>query len=347
MTICCVCVFFILMCAFFVDDAHAAFVTKGTTTRKEQTVKVNLGKGTCVITVRDNDSWVYAQLQKTGNNKLGTAVEGETLLATLGQQKTFTVPVRKAGTYYLYLHGTNKGATYSVQHVRPSGVLKSGVPRLGTSYANNHTIVFYRINIPETGTLRVTVKDASYRYPGYSKIRLRKNKKNYTGEEHLIKGLGYSTVYGVRAGAYSIGVRSSSELYNLTATFTPVKTMSSGETRREARLIARKVNARGIFAPNSSDKRWYKIELPERKKPNGKRTLIISAKNNNQDIRGGIRFTVSVTRKGKKRALKKTYTLNNASATRKIAVFKKMKRKVFIRVSTVRGATGSYTICWK
>jgi len=346
MTISCVCIFLVLMCAFFVEDAHAAFVAKGTTTKKEQTVPIKLPKGTCVVRVKDQDSWVFAQIQTTGANKLGTPVAGETALANLGQLKAFTVPVRKAGTYYLYLHGINKGTAYYIDQVNPGGKLTSGVPMLGTSFADNRTVKYYKIKVPKTGILKVTVKDASYRYPGYSKVLIKKKHKVYSAEEHLIKGLGYRTTFGVRKGTYYIGVRSSSELYKITATFKRVKTTRAGLSKKEAAPIARGAKVKNILVPGSNKSRWYKIVIPARTEKKEKAILVVKATNNNTNIKGGIRFALSSRKPGKK-AVKKVYTLNNASASRKYAALKGKERTVYIKVKALKQTTGVFSIYWK
>ena len=346
MTISCVCIFLVLMCAFFVEDAHAAFVAKGVTTRKEQTVAIKLSAGTCVIRIKDADSWVFGQLQTTGDNKLGTPVAGETALANLGQQKAFSVPVRKTGTYYLYLHGTNKGAEYYIDQVAPGGKLRSGVPRLGTSFADNRTVKFYRIKVPEAGILKVSVKDASYRYPGYSKIQIRKDKKVYSAEEHLLKGLGYRTTIAVKKGVYKIGVRSSSELYKITATFKKVKRTRAGSTKKEATPIARKVKVRNILTPAVSESRWYKIVIPAKTDKRKKAKITIKASNNNTNIRGGIRFTLYSRKPGKK-SVKKVYTLNNSSALKKYVALKNKERTVYVKVRALKQTTGVFSIYWK
>ena len=345
MTICCVCIFFFLMCTFFVDESHAAKIINGTTTKKEQTVKVALSKGTSVITVKDTDSWVYGQLQSTGGNKLGTAVNGDTVLSEVGQKKTFTVPVKTAGTYYLYLHGTNKGATYSIQQIGAGGKLKSGSPKVGTSYADNKTVVYYSIHVPSKGKLRVMATDASYRYPGFSKITLKKDGKVLTGEEHLFRGLGNSTVFGVSKGTYSIGVRSSSELYKVTATFNAVRNARSGKTKKLAASIERSTNARGVIQPGTTAARWYKIAIPVRTRKGQKRTLTLSAVNNNANLKGGFNVRLYI-KKSKKGSIKRTYTLNNSSMTKKIGALKKV-RNFYIRVSARKNTTGIYTISWK
>ena len=346
MTICCVCIFFFLMCAFFVDASHAAGVARGTTTKKEQTIKLNLSAGTALITVSDADSWVYAQLQLTGENKLGTAVNGDTLLAELGQKKTFTVPVRKAGAYYLYLHGTNSGAAYSVQQIAAGGKLKSGTPRLGTSYADNRTIAYYTIHVSAKGKLRVTATDASYRYPGYSKITLKKKGKLYSGEEYLFRGMGYSTVYGVKKGTYQIGVRSSSELYKITATFTEMKTLKYGKTKKEAAVIERKTKARGIVLANNKVSRWYKITLPQAVKKGQKGTITVKASNNNRSLNSGFKATLLI-KKSKKGSVKRTAVLNNSSYVKSVSLFKTKTRDVYVKVYPKNGTTGTYMITWK
>ena len=346
MTICCVCIFFFLMCAFFVDASHAASVKSGTTTRKEQTTRVNLSAGTALITVYDNDSWVYAQLQSGGKNKLGTAINGDTLLAELGQKKSFTVPVKKAGAYFLYLHGTNKGATYSVQQIPAGGKLKSGTPRLGTSYADNTTYVFYKIHVPAKGKLRITATDASYRYPGFSKIKLKKKGRLYSGEEYLFRGMGYSTVYGVKKGTYMIGVRSSSELYKITATFTEVVPSKYGKTKSEAAVIERNTPARGVVLAKTSTARWYKITLPESTRKGQKRAITIKASNNNKNLNSGIK-AIMLIKKPKKGFIKRTAVVNNDSFVKKLSVFKNRTRDVYVKVYPKNGTTGTYTITWK
>ena len=324
-TIFCVCIFLLLMCAFFVDAAHAASVTSGTTTRKEQTIKMTLKAGVAVITVKDKDSWVFAQLQKAGKHKIGKAVNGEMMLAGLGQQKTFTVQVKDKGTYYLYLHGVNKGASYTVQQL------------------------YYRIEVPGTGTLKVSVKDASYLYPGYSKIQLKKGSSYMSGEEHLIKGLGFATTYGVTKGVYYIGVRSSSELYKITAGYTAVKPAAYGESRSGAAAIARKATAKGIFEPVAQTTRWYRIDLPEKSANKTKSKITVRAVTNNRDLAGGVTFSFryKTKKKGKYVAATKKCLLNNNEQTYYFGLWAKKARTVYVKVTSTGNASGLYTIKWR
>lgn len=349
MIVFCVCIFLLLMCAFFVDSAHAASVTSGTTTRKEQTVKMTLKAGAAVITVKDSNSWVFAQLQKTGKHKLSKAVNGERMLAGLGQQKTFTVQVKTKGTYYLYLHGVNKGAAYSVQQFSAGSDLKNGVPKLGTSFADNTSIVYYRIEVPGTGTLKVSVKDASYLYPGYSKVQLKKGSSYMSGEEHLIKGLGFATTYGVARGVYYIGVRSSSELYKITASYTAVKTAAYGETKATAAAVARKKTAKGIFQPVAQTPRWYVIDLPAKTAGKTKCTVNVKAVTNNRDLSGGVAFSLryKVKKKGKYVSATKKCLLNNAEQTYSFGLRAGKTRKVYVKATSAGNASGLYTIKWR
>lgn len=344
----CVCVVLVLMCTFFVAETYAAAVKSGTTTKKEQTIQMKLPKCTCIITVSDADSWVFAQLQTTGNNKLAAAVNGENMVTAVGQKKTFTVQVRKAGTYHLYLHGTNAGAKYSVSTVVTGGTLKSGKARLGTSYANNESVVWYKMPVKKNGQLRVTVKDASYRYPGYSKVQLKKNGKLISGDEHLIKGLGYSTVFGVKPGTYKIGVRTSSELYKLTAKFTAMKIAPYGVNQDKSGTVARKTKAFGVIEPGDSSVRWYKVVLPERSKDE-KCTIQIKAENNNRVTAGGIQFVLKYKKSvnGELVTEKKTYLLNNSKQKQQFTPFKGKNRNVYIAVSAQQGASGTYKIYWE
>ena len=349
MTICCVCIFLLLMCAFFVDGSYAAQIKSGTTTRKEQTVKLNLQAGTAVITVSDANSWVFAQLQTTGSHKLGKAVNGEKTVSNLGQKKTFTVQVKKAGAYYLYLHGVNSGAAYSVQQFYPGGTLKSGTPLLGTSYADNKSIVYYTIKVPDTGVLRITVKDASYLYPGYSKIQLKKGNSHMSGEEHLIKGLGFSTVYGLSKGTYNIGVRSSSELYSITATFSRVATSSYGKTKTGAVEIGRNVLTKGIIEPVNQNARWYRVNLPEKSDKHTSRNIHVRVLSNNRILDGGIAvvFQYKSTTNGETVTKTDKYIMNNDEQDFNFKQWKNKTRPVFIKVASAGGLSGLYEISWK
>lgn len=345
----CVCIVLVLMCTFFVAASYAADTVSGTTTKKEQTIKLELGKGSAVITVSDPDSWVYAQLQKTGSNTIGEAVGGENLLVALGQEKTFVVPVKKKGTYYLYLHGKNSGAAYKVSTVKASGTLTSGKPKQGTSFADNETVVWYTIKIKKTGQLRVTVNDSSYRYPGYSKVQLKKDDKVISAEEHLIRGLNFSTVYGVSKGTYKIGVRSSSELYKITAEFTAMKPAAYGSSKKKAPVIEKKAKAYGVIEPGDTSARWYRIDLPERSSKSKKKTIQIKADNSNVSTAGGInfRFTYKKMSDGKYVSVKKGWLLNNYQETQDFSLFKKKVRTVYICVEPAEGASGTYEIYWK
>lgn len=349
MAICCVCIFLVLMCAFFVDESHAAQVATGKTSKKEQTVKMKLGQGTALITVKDADSWVFAQIQDSGNDTMGTAVNGDTLLTTIGQKQSFTVQVKTAGTYYLYLHGENAGASYTVQHFAPGGTLKSGVPMTGTSFADDETVSFYRINIPRNGSLRISAKDAGCRYYGYSKIRLKKGDKIVSGEEHLISGLDYTTTYGVSKGTYYIGVRSSSELYKLTAKFKSVKIAKFSTERGKAANIARKSAASGVIEPGDATVRWYKAVLPAKSKKSSKRKITLSAVNNNVDFAANISVDLYYkTRSGKKYVnAHEKYLLNNSTTALDFGTWKKKKRKVLLRIAAEGNISGAYTVTWK
>ena len=345
----CVCVVLILMCTFFVGESFAADDVSGTTTKKEQTVKVDLGKGAAVITVSDPDSWVYAQLQTTGSDTIGEAVAGANLLTTLGQKKTFVVPVKKKQTYYLYLHGTNSGASYTVKNVIRGGTLTSGKEKLSTSYADNKTVIWHTIKIKGSGQLRVTVNDASYRYPGYSKVKLKKDGVIVSGEEHLIRGLGYSTVYGVSAGTYQIGVRSSSELYKIKAVITSIAPAAYGSAKKNAPAVAVKTKTYGIIEPGNTNARWYRVDLPSKADGASKRTIQIKADNSNVVTSGGIQFVMSYKRTsdGKLVSVTKKYLLNNGKENIEFSLFKNKVRTVYIKVLPKEGASGTYRIYWK
>ena len=344
-----VCVVLILMCALFVCETYAADTVSGTTTKKEQTIKVKLDKGAAVITVSDPDSWVFAQIQTKGSDTIGEAVGGEKLLTLIGQEKTFTVPVKKAGTYYLYLHGTNEGAKYSVKTIPAGGTLKSGKATLGTSYADNESVSWYTIKIKKTGQLKVTVKDSSYRYPGYSKVRLKKDGALISEEEHLIKGLKFSTVYGVSAGTYKIGVRSSSELYKITAGFTAMSPAAYGSSRKKAAEVKKKTRAFGVIEPGSTETRWYRIDLPAKTDKVTKRTIQIKADNSNVNVTGGInfRFQYKSTSSEGLVTTKKGWLMNNYTEDIEFKLFKKDVRTVYIGVESAEGASGTYEIYWK
>ena len=350
-TICFVCTAMILMCAFFVDEVHAAKTISGTTSKKEQTVKVKLSKGTSMITVQDTDSWVFAQLQSSGGDKIGTALNGDNFLAELGQKGSFTVAVKTEGTYYLYLHGENSGATYTIKQYSPSGTLKSGKPKTGTSFADNTTVSYYKIKVPSTGTLKVTAVDASCRYPGYSKLQLKKGNSIVSGEEHLIKGLGYTTTYGVSKGTYKIGVRSSSELYKITATFQKVGQSSFGSSKKKAALMGRDKLYSGVIEAGSKKAKWYKFDIPSKassKNGSGKRVLTISSENNNFNLDGGIKFVFvfkkTVDKKEKK--VTETHVLSSDTQSYTFSAWKKKKRTVHVKVIG-QDANGSYSLSWK
>ncbi len=345
----CVCVIMVLMCTFFVGEAYAAGTMSGTTEKKEQAIKVDLPKGAACVTVSDPDSWVFAQIQPEGDGRIGTALEGENMLVDLGMKKTFVVPVKTAGTYYLYLHGTNPGASYSVTPITAGGKLKSGQTKLGTSYANNESVVWHKIKVKKPGRLKVTVKDASYRYPGYSKVKLRKDDKVLTEEDRLVKGLGYTTYYGVSKGTYRVGVRSSSELYNITVTLKEMKKAKYGKAKGDSVEVKRKKKAYGVIVPGNKTERWYKVPVPAKKKKGKKHSITISVSNNNAVPTGGINVKVYYKKKvdGKEQTIKETYLLNNSKKTLKISPFKKKNRNVYIGIASAEGATGTYSIYWK
>ena len=350
-TICFVCTAMILMCAFFVDEVHAAKTISGTTSKKEQTVKVKLSKGTSMITVQDTDSWVFAQLQTSGGNKIGTAVNGDNFVADLGQKGSFTVPVKTAGTYYLYLHGENSGATYTIKQYAPSGTLKSGKPKTGTSYADNTSVSYYKIKVPSTGILQVAATDASIRYPGYSKVQLMKGKTTVSGEEHLIKGLGFTTTYGVSKGTYKIGVRSSSELYKITATFRKTGQSAFGKSKKSATPMDREKTYVGVIEAGSKAAKWHKFDIPSKassKNGAGKRVLTISSQNNNFNLEGGIKFVFvfkkTVDKKEKK--VTEAHVLSSDTQSYTFSAWKKKKRTVYVKVIG-QDANGSYSLSWK
>gem|GEM_PF-5649583 len=339
-------IIYLLMCAFLIEDANAA-VKKGTTTRKEQTVKVELKKGVCVIIVKDKDSWVYAHLQKRGGNKKRAAIAGRNVIAPRGKRGTVAVPIREKGTYYVYLHGKNKGAKYTVRRYAPGGTLKNKVPKLGTSYMDNTTYAYYKFVSPGRGKLRIQVKDASYHYPGYSRVRLRKNKKDLVADESLISGYGYATTYGIGKGVYYIGVRSSSEVYRILAKYSRIKTRNGGKTMAEARDITKPKKVRGVIFTGNKDPKWYKILLPKSKKGK-KATLRFGASNNNADIYSSVQVRVYYyVKKNKKYKLRhKTFDLDNSSDIMDIKMRRKRTRKVFIRIKGMKGVSGTYKVSW-
>lgn len=345
----CVCIFIVLMCTFFVCETYAATSVSGTTTKKEETVKVELVKGSAIITVSDADSWVFAQVQSTGGDKIGEALGGEKLLAPLGQEKSFVAPVKKAGTYYLYLHGTNAGAKYSITTVKSGGTLKNGTPKLGTSYGDNKSVVWYTVKVAKSGSLRITVNDSSYHYPGYSKVRLKKDGTLISGEEYLIQGLRYSTVYGVTKGTYKVGVRSSSELYKITLNLNELKIAKCGGDKSSAAPIKAKAKAYGVIQPGDPLESWYSVEIPVRKKEGEQHTITVSATNNNVVTTGGILVKLRYKKKvnGKEVTQKKSYLLNNSKQDIAFKAYKTKTRKVYVCVVGAEGASGTYKVTWK
>ena len=345
----CVCILMVLMCTFFNENTYAATAASGSTKKKEQTIKVTLEKGASIVTVKDADSWVFAQIQSTGSDKIGEALGGERLLAPLGQQKTFVVPVKTAGDYYLYLHGTNDGASYTVETVKCGGTIKNGKAKLSTSYANNKSVVWHKITINGTGKLKVTVNDASYRYPGYSKVRLKKDDTLISGEEYLIKGHKYSTVYGVSKGTYKIGVRSSSELYKITATLTERVPAKYGTSKKAAPVIAKTTDTYGIIEPGDTSTRWYRIDLPKKTDANPTRIIRLEAGNSNVDTTGGVNFKLyfKSSSNGELVSVTENHMLNNAAKNLTFKLFKSQVRTVYIKVNALKGASASYRIYWK
>ena len=166
------------------------------------------------------------------------------------------------------------------------------------------------------------------------------------GEEYLFRGMGYSTVYGVKKGTYMIGVRSSSELYKITATFTEVVPSKYGKTKSEAAVIERNTPARGVVLAKTSTARWYKITLPESTRKGQKRAITIKASNNNKNLNSGIK-AIMLIKKPKKGFIKRTAVVNNDSFVKKLSVFKNRTRDVYVKVYPKNGTTGTYTITWK
>lgn len=345
----CVCIALILVCTFFVGEAHAATTVTGSTTKKEQTVKLDLKKGAVIVTVGDTDSWVFAQLQKKGGDTMSEAVGGEKILVDLGMEKSFVAPVKKAGTYYLYLHGKNDDADYSVKQITSGGTLTNGKTKTGTSFADNKTVVWHTIKIKRPGQLRVTVKDASRRYPGYSKVRLKKDDVLLTNDEHLIRGFGFSTVYAVSKGTYKIGVRSSSELYKITAEVREMTFAECGGSKSDAVTVKPGAKIYGKIEPGDATESWYKVTIPAKTSSGEKHTITVSAANNNAVTSGGISVVMHYkqNKDGETVTVKKTYLLNNSKKSLELSPFKDKKRNVYIGVSSAEGATGTFSIYWK
>ena len=161
--------------------------------------------------------------------------------------------------------------------------------------------------------------------------------------------MGYSTVYGVSKGTYKIGVRSSSELYKITATFKAISPAAYGKSKKKAAVVAKKTKAFGIIEPGDSNVRWYKVELPKKTDKVKKKTVQLKVENSNVNTAGSISFYTYFTKKidGETFNMTKECALNNNAEKLEFSLLSSKKRIIYIKAVSVGGASGTYSIYWK
>ena len=168
----------------------------------------------------------------------------------------------------------------------------------------------------------------------------------FSAWEYLYSSEGYSTRIGVAAGGtYNINVKSSSAVRNVRVTFHSIKETSAKTSKKKAAKLKKKKINHGLVYTNNKKVHWYKIK----QKKNSKMTLVVNGSAvGDGGSYGNLKITVYFPKKGKQYTTLPagkigTYTVTSG----RIGTKKARKGTYYVKIESVGGANGYYTLQWK
>lgn len=314
-----------------------AYRTPDTTKSADYTYNFSMPQaGTLVIQYATTSTDVSCYV-KVGSG--ATLAENTTFDST--QAKVFYVP--SAGsvpiTFSLYASSTG-AAAFSAWYVPATKAAASGTEFLlgATAYDAAST---FTMTVPSNGY--ITVNAINGLSPTYS-VKLKAN--GFKNEEYLSSSNGYTTNIGVKKGTYTISLRGAS-IYDVKATFHKVKETSAKTSKAKAASIKKKASNKGIIPVNKLKKvHWYKIKNPK----NQKLTLAVNAKKMSSGGSYSAKLKITVYFPDKKSRYATLYTGNSDQFSvtyGTIGTKKARKGTYYVKVQSVDGANGYYTLKWK
>lgn len=259
------------------------------------------------------------------------------------QTKLFYVPSAGNASLKFNVYDSSKtgGAVFTAWYApdKKSSV-KSGKEFLlgSTSYDATST---FTIKAPSNGYITVNaVNGLNTSYGLYVKA------KGFKDREYLSTSNGFVTNIGVKKGTYTISLKGA-RIYDVKATFHKVKETSAKTSKAKAASIKKKSTNKGIIPVNNRKKvHWYKIKNPKTQKM----TLAVNAKkmSNGGSYSAKLKITVYFPDKKSRYTTISTGYSNSFSVTYgTIGTKTARKGTYYVKVQSLDGANGYYTLKWK
>lgn len=261
------------------------------------------------------------------------------------QTKLFPVPsAGNVSLKFTVYDSTKAGAAVFTAWYAPDrkSSVKSGKEFMLGSTGSDASSSF-TIKAPSNGYITVDAVNAVY--PSFT---VRMKAKGFKDYEYPSSSNGNIFNIGVKKGTYTISLKTSgASIYNVKATFHRVKETSAKTSKAKAASIKKKSANKGIIPVNNRKKvHWYKIKNPK----NQKMTLAVNTKkmSNGGSYSAKLKITVYFPDKKSRYTTISTGYSNSFSVTYgTIGTKKARKGTYYVKVQSLDGANGYYTLKWK
>ena len=203
--------------------------------------------------------------------------------------------------------------------------------------SNNSTV---SITVPGKGYLEFAASDP---LSSYSSIKYKT--KGFKDFEYLSSSNSNTTYVGVKKGTYKFSIKNSAA-YSVVTKFHSVKETSLKTSQSKAASIKKGKLNKGLIVTDNKKVHWYKIKNPKNQKVN----LVVNGKKMSKGNSGTSYLKITVIFPDKKKSTAKLYpgTSDTFKITYgKIGTSKARKGTYKIKVESVGGTNGYYTLKWK
>lgn len=196
----------------------------------------------------------------------------------------------------------------------------------------------FKVKVPSTGYLKIIGAEA------FNSLGVKLRAKGFKDWVSLSSySNDFTTYVGVKKGTYTIKMTGAG-LYAVKVQFVKKAETSARTTKKKAALIKKKKINRGVIATDKKKVHWYKIKNPKKQKM----TIVVNAqKMSAGGSTGKLKVTIVYPTGSKDSTTVKLGASNDLSVTYSTTYGKANKGTYYLKVESVDGANGYYTLKWK
>ena len=273
----------------------------------------------------------YCSVKVDGNyaDASGTADDGSTY-------KMFCIDSARNAKLTMSISGKEGYAEFMVYYVSGAKTVGKNSEFLLGSPGRSGVSTF-KVKVPSTGYLKITGAEAFNTYS--AKLRA----KGFKDWEYLSSSNDYTTFVGVKKGTYTIKMTGAG-LYAVKVQFVKKAETNAKTTKKKAASIRKNKINKGVIATDKKKVHWYKIRNPKKQKM----TIVVNAqKMSAGGSSGKLKVTIVYPNGSKDSTTARIGYTNDLTVTYSTTYGKANKGTYYLKVESVGGANGYYTLKWK